>query len=176
MMIRILKTSHGHPFYRASRSTNRKWLKEGRLTSLTCQRKVHNSSNVRRPVEVFSATGRQSPERRTKVLGDRSTKLSPYMNFDSTPTKDASYASIASMANGSFCKACPLGKLGSRPSYAKDTKETIPFLHRIQGRYLWTHPTINADFWDNLWFWWIHRHTSHMSLHCPHTMLLMPHS
>lgn len=55
------------------------------------------------------------------------------MNFDSTPTKDASYASIASMANGSFCKACSLGKLGSRPSYAKDTKETIPFLQRIQG-------------------------------------------
>ena len=39
------------------------------------------------------------------------------------------------MAKGSFCKACSLSKLGSRPSYAKDTKEirTIPFLHRIPG-------------------------------------------
>ena len=45
--------------------------------------------------------------------------------------RDSSYAS-AFMANDSFCKACSLSKIGSRPSYAKNTKELIPFLHRIQ--------------------------------------------
>ena len=57
-----------------------------------------------------------------------------YMDFD--PNHDSSYASIASVAKGSFCKACSLSNLGSRPSYAKDVRETIPFLHRIQKRYL----------------------------------------
>ena len=44
------------------------------------------------------------------------------------------YASLTiSKAHHSFCKACSLAKTGSRPSYAKDTKQNIPFLQRIQG-------------------------------------------
>ena len=38
-----------------------------------------------------------------------------------------------SKAHHSFCKACSLAKTGSRPSYAKDPKQNIPFLQRIQG-------------------------------------------
>ena len=33
----------------------------------------------------------------------------------------------------SFYKAYYLANIGLRPSYAKDTKENIPFLRRIQG-------------------------------------------
>ncbi|PRQ53193.1 putative RNA-directed DNA polymerase [Rosa chinensis] len=40
---------------------------------------------------------------------------------------------VASKAPRSFCKACSFGKLGPRPSYAKDPKILIPFLQRIQG-------------------------------------------
>ena len=92
------------------------------------------------------ATGRPNTGAFSDRSGNLTTALSPDMNFDSTPTKDASYASIASMANGSFCKACSLSKLGLRPSYTKDTKEIISFSQRIQGRYLWTHPTIMRTF------------------------------
>ncbi|KAK9912309.1 hypothetical protein M0R45_036177 [Rubus argutus] len=45
----------------------------------------------------------------------------------------SSNASDASMAHHSFCKARSLGKWGPRPSYAKDSKVLLPFLHRIQG-------------------------------------------
>ena len=38
-----------------------------------------------------------------------------------------------SKAHHSFCKACSLAKIGLRPSYAKDTKQNIPFLQRIQA-------------------------------------------
>ena len=125
-------------------------------------------SDARRPVDATLSNGRHSSRehRRTvEYLGDRSTKnvflplatncsslqVPPMTKFswsnpDSSIDQDISYASAAFMAKGSFCKACSLSKLGSRPSYAKDMKETIPFLHRIQGRYLWTYPTIMRTF------------------------------
>ena len=67
------------------------------------------------------------------IIADRSNPPDVRKVSRSNIERDFSYASIAFMANGSFCKACSLSKLGSRPSYAKDTKENIPFLHRIQG-------------------------------------------
>lgn len=83
MMIRILKTSHGHPFYRANRSKNRKMIKGGETDIIDVPKK--SAQLVQRP-----ATGRQSPEcfgdrstnsaatgrRRTEAFGDRSTNLS----------------------------------------------------------------------------------------------------
>ena len=48
----------------------------------------------------------------------------------------SSYASEASMAHCSYYKACSLGNLGLRPSYAKDSKVLLPFLQRIQRGYL----------------------------------------
>jgi hypothetical protein len=108
-----------------------------------------NRQHLCRPVEVNLSTGR-TPYWNRRLLCrpvekyvNRSNDFQnfwrpiatffPDMNPYSGLNQDVSYASIASMAKGSFCKACSLSKLGSRPSYAKDTKETIPFLHRIQG-------------------------------------------
>ena len=177
MMIRILKTSYGHPFDRANRSTNRKMIKGGETDVTDVPKKVHNSSNVRRPVEVFSATGRQSPERRTLAFGDRSRNLAtgrrrPEAFGDRSrhlatgrpnteplrPLFPLIWTLIQPLLRmppmlqstlwlkAHFVKACSLSKLGSRSSYAKDTKEIISFSQRIQGRYLWTHPTIMRTF------------------------------
>ena len=59
MMICILKTSHGHPFYRANRSTNRKMIKGGETDVTDVPKK--SAQLIKRP-----ATGRG-------ILGDRST-------------------------------------------------------------------------------------------------------
>ena len=134
MMIRILKTSHGHPFYRANRSKNQKLIQGGEkdITDMPKNR----AFDVKIP-----ATGRQF-RRPVEYLGDRSTKfvflplatncsslqVPPMTKFswsnpDSSINQDTSYASAAFMAKGSFCKAGSLSKLGLRPSYAKDIKE-----------------------------------------------------
>ena len=47
-----------------------------------------------------------------------------------------SYASEASMAHHSYCKACSLGNLGLRPSYVKNSKVLFLFLQRIHRGYL----------------------------------------
>ena len=52
----------------------------------------------------------------------------------SVPHGSTPGASMAiSNAHRSFCKACSLAKLQARPSFVVDTKQTIPFLQRIQG-------------------------------------------
>ena len=148
-MIRILKTSYGHPFYRANRSKNQKLIQRDK----TALRKYENvvvrrQSTGRSPYSDRSnhllelsphvSIGLRISIDRSKSLDGREIfegscdhfPLTSYMDFD--PNHDSSYASIASVAKGSFCKACSLSNLGSRPSYAKDVKEIIPFLHRIQ--------------------------------------------
>ena len=130
-----------------------------------------NRRCIHRPVEVHMSTGRtcywnQFPVRRPVEPPDvRKVSLSKF-------ELDSSYAS-AFMAKGSFCKACSLSKLGSRSSYAKDTKEIL-FHSYIVSKEIFVDPsTPIADFWDTLWFWWMHRHIGHMSFYCLHTMLLM---
>ncbi|KAJ9544182.1 hypothetical protein OSB04_023889 [Centaurea solstitialis] len=80
IMIRVLKNTHGHPFFRM----------KGKMKQLT---------------------------ESTKLQHTRSTTSSQY----------------ASLNTPNFCKACSLAKTGSKPSYAKDTKQNIPFLQRMQG-------------------------------------------
>ena len=191
MMIRILKTSYGHPFYRANRSKNQRVIQidktalrkyeniavrrqsTGRThlvdrSNYLLETSMHTStgrspfvdrsnmllesithvstgrsqnsdrSNHLLELSPHVSTGRRTPIDRSKSLDGREIfegsydhfPPTSYMDFD--PNHDSSYASIASVAKGSFCKACSLSKLGLRPSYAKDIKETIPFLHRIQ--------------------------------------------
>jgi hypothetical protein len=85
MMIRVLKNTHGHPFFRM----------KGKMKQLT-----------------------------------ESTKLQQLTSEAKEATTSSQYASLNTP---NFCKACSLAKTGSRPSYAKDTKQNIPFLQRIQG-------------------------------------------
>lgn len=74
-----------------------------------------------------------SPKRRR--LDTKSGALVPHIassvHGDLEPPPASSL--VMSDAHRSFCKACSLAKVGARPSYAKDTKENIPFLQRIQG-------------------------------------------
>ncbi|KAK9910277.1 hypothetical protein M0R45_034245 [Rubus argutus] len=109
------------------------------------------STNVlyrRRPVDDNADRSRKSDEHRRPVeeIADRSTSNREDRPFDplvdrSNPDDLRSFstmltssnASNASKAHRSFCKACSLGKWGPRPSYAKDPKVLLPFLHRIQG-------------------------------------------
>ncbi|PRQ36553.1 putative RNA-directed DNA polymerase [Rosa chinensis] len=97
MMIRILKNSHGHPFFRVKNKMGEK-----------------------------SAT--------LKGVGPRIAQMQPLHSEVPKALPPSHYASLTiSKAHHSFCKACSLAKTGSRPSYAKDTKQNIPFLQRIQG-------------------------------------------
>lgn len=79
---------------------------------------------------------------------------------------------VASKAHRSVCKAYSLEKLGSRPSYAKETCVLILFLHRIQGDFVDRFNQL-ADHLDILWRWLICRHIGHVSCYCPLVMLLM---
>ena len=56
-------------------------------------------------------------------------------NFQGEPPHALSHATLVARSNAhrSFCKACTLAKLDSRPSFAKDSKVLLPFLQRIQG-------------------------------------------
>ena len=85
MMIRVLKNTHGHPFFRM----------KGKMVRL-----------------------------------NETTKLQPLTSKEKEATPSSQYVSLNA---SNFCKACSLAKTGSRPSYAKDTKQNIPFLQRIQG-------------------------------------------
>ena len=97
MMIRILKNSHVHPFFRV-------------------RNKRGQQSNTLQGVGPSTVQNQPLPSEVPKVL-------SP-----------SHYASLTmSKTHHSFCKACSLAKIGSRPSYAKNTKENISFLQRIQG-------------------------------------------
>ncbi|KAJ9539390.1 hypothetical protein OSB04_032123 [Centaurea solstitialis] len=58
------------------------------------------------------------------------TKLQQLTSNAQEATTSSQYASLNTP---NFCKACSLAKTGSRPSYAKDTKQNIPFLQHIQG-------------------------------------------
>ncbi|KAJ9561775.1 hypothetical protein OSB04_006935 [Centaurea solstitialis] len=84
MMIRVLKNTHGHPFF----------LMKGKMKQLTKSTKLQQLT--------FKA--------------QEATTLSQY----------------ASLNTPNFCKACSLAKTGSRPSYAKDTKQNIPFLQQCE--------------------------------------------
>ena len=85
---------------------------------------------------MILSTGRPRPER----IADRSTppvdRSTPNDLRSLSTMLTSSYASDASRASRSFCKACSLGNLGLRPSYAKDSKVLLSFLQRIHGGYL----------------------------------------
>ena len=72
------------------------------------------------------------------------TKFS-WSNPDSKFNQDASYASTF-MANGSFCEAYSLNKLGLRPSYAKDTKKNYSILTSYPRKIFVDSSNHNADF------------------------------
>ena len=92
MMIRILKNSHGHPFFKV-------------------KRKLGHNTNTKNCIGKQKLTS-------SKVLDE--------------PIPHSAQSSVQ-QANHLSCKACSLAKTGSRPSYAKDTKQNIQFLQRIQG-------------------------------------------
>ncbi|XP_004301938.1 PREDICTED: uncharacterized protein LOC101304199 [Fragaria vesca subsp. vesca] len=116
MMIRILRNSHGHPFFKSKRK--------------------HLGNDVTLHHGGDASNGHHGPKR---------TLMSPGIgtNFMAAarPLPQAIEARRSSLdvlltlsnAHRSFCKACSLAKVVSRPSYAKDNTENIPFLHRIQG-------------------------------------------
>ena len=128
MMIRILKTSHGHPFFRTKRSKNQKLVRGDAPAP-------HGAKTVQdRPLRA----GTVYPLRQQHGIDAMDHCLTPpstsKVNCDFVAKPKSSL--VVSKAHHSFCKACSLAKLGSRPSYAKDTKENIPFLHTIQGDYV----------------------------------------
>ena len=75
-------------------------------------------------------------DQETIVSSPSDVTKSSWSNPDSRFDQDASYASEASMAHRSYCKACSFGNLGLRPSYAKDSSVLPPFLQRIHRGYL----------------------------------------
>ena len=113
-----------------------KWFKEGRNwrhwhakePSIWCQNSGDRSPisrAFRRPVDN---SGDRSTKLDFRLLATNSSSLKvppmtkfSWSNLDFSIDQDASYASAASLAKSSFCKGCSLGKLGLRPSYAKDT-------------------------------------------------------
>jgi hypothetical protein len=103
-------------------STGRGFLPTGR------QFPEHLSTGRRPPVD-------RSPERMIVSSPSDVTKSS-WSNLDSRFNQDASYASEASMAHRSYCKACSFRNLGLRPSYANDSSVLPPFLQRIHRGYL----------------------------------------
>ncbi|XP_026430828.1 uncharacterized protein LOC113327934 [Papaver somniferum] len=72
---------------------------------------------------------------RQKTVTMQSNNVCQSLPSKATDEKPLSHSTSWSFskAHHSFCKACSLAKTGARPSYAKDTKQNIPFLQRIQG-------------------------------------------
>jgi hypothetical protein len=115
------------------------------------ERIVDRSRHSRRPVDLRTEPKR-SRHRPVEEHADRSPISRASVDQSSTPPSTGrpreknvsspsdvtkfSYASEASMAHRSYCKACSLGNLGLRPSYAKDSKVLPPFLQIIQRGYL----------------------------------------
>ncbi|XP_026398222.1 uncharacterized protein LOC113294003 [Papaver somniferum] len=109
MMIRVLNNSHGHPFFRMK--------KKMRQYIVTMQsNNVHSKVN---DAHFMPSKVREAQPSSSKVI-------------EAHPLSHSSSLSL-SKAHRSFCKACSLAKTVSRPSYAKDTIQNIPFLQRIQG-------------------------------------------
>ena len=169
MMIRILKTSHGHPFYRANRSKNQKLIQgdetvESKYKNATVRRSSTGRCNIVERstlVQGASSNGRVSwrpvDQKLFLPLATNSSSLQvppmtkfSWSNPDSSIDQDTSYASIASMAKVSFCKACFLSKLGSRPSYAKDTKAILFHSYIVSKDIFVDSSTHIADFSDIL--------------------------
>lgn len=170
MMIRILRSSHGHPFFRSKRqisglsnaaesaahvaartrsamhiaerangaSTSAAMRPEHtghdavRTMSATCLA-VHNDLAAHSFARILSAVRTSAP-----ADAHRATDCAPEGTNGRTiliaarhPPPESSLA--LSDAHRSFCRACSLAKLQSKPSYAKANTENIPFLQRIQG-------------------------------------------
>ena len=140
MMIRLLKTSHGHPFFRVRRSKNQKLISRLSKTATIAASGVaavlgrHRDAQVLCDNAINGATHGQDAMDATfhgsnAMMGDVVTHFASKSATDALAQPKPSL--VASMASCSFYKACSLGKLGLRPSYANDI--LIMFLHRIHG-------------------------------------------
>jgi hypothetical protein len=151
MMLRILKTSHGHPFFRVRRSKNRKLipglsktatiaasgaaavLGRHRAAQVPCDDAI-NGANHEHDAMVVPPSGHDATHTNfhgsNAIMGDVVTHFASNSATDAQAQPKSSL--VASKASRSFYKACSLGKLGLRPSYAKDMTILIMFLHRIR--------------------------------------------
>ena len=108
MMIRILRNSHGHPFFRTKQKVlGHGTVNDGKVTIDTNVSHQSTSGSLRK-----SSTNPSSTKGIETIVGASMT---------------------LSDAHKTFCRACSLAKIVSRPPYAKANTENIPFLQRIQG-------------------------------------------
>ena len=138
MMIRILKNSHGHPFFKSKKrleeplsTTQRRDVQRSQAPRKAVALKPHVPPHPSRGHEAVHPALEDEAEPTSEDEGEAMTPPSVPPSVVA-PLVSSNATTAISNAHRLPCKACALVKLQA-PSFAKASTENIPFLHRIQG-------------------------------------------